>query len=71
MLATTPAATAGGMAVVKAQVPLSEVATYQTQLKSATGGRGSFATSFSHYAPVPPQVQQQVVAAYHPHEPEE
>ncbi|MDB5297359.1 MAG: elongation factor, partial [Phycisphaerales bacterium] len=61
----------GGMAVVKALVPLSEVGQYQTQLKSATGGQGSFATTFSHYAPVPPQVQQQVVAAYHPHEAEE
>jgi elongation factor G len=33
-------------------------------LKSVTGGRGSYSMSFSHYDLVPPNVQQQVVAAY-------
>src|SRR5207237_1659735 len=32
----------GGMAVVKAQAPLAEVMQYQSQLKSVTGGQGSF-----------------------------
>jgi elongation factor G len=57
---------AGGMAQVKAQAPLSEVMQYQSQLKSVTGGQGSFVMEFSHYEPVPPQVQQQVAAAYKP-----
>ncbi|HRK29683.1 MAG TPA: elongation factor G [Tepidisphaeraceae bacterium] len=57
----------GGMAVVKAQAPLAEVMTYQNQLKSVTGGQGSFSMELSHYDPVPPQVQQQLVGAYHPH----
>lgn len=56
----------GGMAVVKAQAPLSEVMQYQSQLKSVTGGQGSFMMELSHYEPVPPQVQQQIVAAYKP-----
>jgi elongation factor G len=60
----------GGMAVVKAQAPLSEVMQYQSQLKSVTGGQGSFAMEFSHYEPVPPQIQQQIVAQYNP-KPEE
>lgn len=56
----------GGMAQVKAQAPLAEVMQYQSQLKSVTGGQGSFVMEFSHYEPVPPQVQQQVVAQYKP-----
>jgi elongation factor G len=39
---------------------------YQSQLKSVTGGQGSFAMELSHYEPVPPQVQQAVVAQYKP-----
>jgi elongation factor G len=57
---------AGGMAQVKAQAPLSEVMQYQSQLKSVTGGQGSFIMEFSHYEPVPPQVQQQVASQYKP-----
>jgi elongation factor G len=61
----------GGMAVVKAQAPLSEVMQYQSQLKSVTGGQGSFAMELSHYEPVPPQVQSQIMAAYKPRAEEE
>jgi elongation factor G len=61
----------GGMAVVKAQAPLSEVMQYQSQLKSVTGGQGSFVMEFSHYEPVPPHVQQQIVAQYKPKEEKE
>ncbi len=57
----------GGMAVVKAEAPLAEVMTYQSQLKSVTGGQGSFSMEFSHYEAVPPQVQQQIAAQYKPH----
>ena len=62
---------AGGMAVVKAQAPLAEVMQYQSQLKSVTGGQGSFAMELSHYEPVPPQVQQQIAAQYKPKAEEE
>jgi elongation factor G len=61
----------GGMAIVKAQAPLSEVMQYQSQLKSVTGGQGSFIMELSHYEPVPPQVQQHVVAQYKPKAEEE
>jgi len=61
----------GGMAIVKAQAPLSEVMQYQSQLKSVTGGQGSFVMEFSHYEPVPPQVQQQIVSQYKPKEEKE
>lgn len=54
----------GGLQVVKAHVPLAEVLRYQTELKSMTGGMGSFSMQYSHLAPVPPNVQQQVVEKY-------
>jgi elongation factor G len=55
---------AGNMVVIKAQVPLSEVTQYNSQLKSVTGGQGSYSMELSHYEPVPPNVQQQVIAQY-------
>jgi elongation factor G len=61
----------GGMAVITAQAPLAEVMQYQSQLKSVTGGQGSFVMELSHYDPVPPQVQQQIVALYKPKAEEE
>ena len=61
----------GGMAQVKATAPLAEVMSYQSQLKSATGGQGSFIMEFSHYEAAPPQVQQQVASQYKPHAEEE
>ncbi len=55
---------AGNFIIIKAQVPLSEVMQYNSQLKSVTGGRGSYSMTFSHYELVPPNVQQQIVAQY-------
>ena len=54
----------GNYIVVKAQVPLAEVTQYNSQLKSVTGGRGSYSMTLSHYEIVPPNVQQQIVAQY-------
>ena len=54
----------GNMLLIKAQVPLSEVTQYNSQLKSVTGGRGSYSMSLSHYEPVPPHTQASIVAAY-------
>ncbi len=59
-----------GMARVTAEAPLSEVMTYQSRLKSVTGGQGSFAMELSHYDVVPPQVQQQLAAEFKPVEEE-
>jgi len=54
----------GNFITIKATVPLSEVTQYNSQLKSVTGGRGSYSMTLSHYEPVPPNVQQQIIAAY-------
>jgi len=55
---------AGNFIVIKAQVPLAEVTQYNSQLKSVTGGRGSYSMTLSHYEVVPPNIQQQIVAAH-------
>jgi elongation factor G len=54
----------GNQICVRAQVPLAEVAGYSSQLKSVTGGQGSYMMEFSHYDVVPPNVQQQIVAQH-------
>jgi elongation factor G len=56
--------TRGGMTVIKAQVPMSEMLTYEQQLTSATGGRGSYHMAYSHYEEVPNHIQSKIVAAY-------
>jgi len=53
----------GNMCVIKAQAPLAEVMQYNSQLRSVTGGQGSYSMELSHYEPVPGNVQQQIVAA--------
>jgi len=55
---------AGNFIVIKAQAPLAEIKQYNSQLKSVTGGRGSYSMTLSHYELVPPNVQQQIIAQY-------
>ena len=59
-------AMSGGMVVVSGQAPLSELGSYQSELKSVTGGAGSYTMALSHYDPVPANVQQQLVAEFRP-----
>lgn len=56
--------TEGPMAMVHALVPLAEIQTYQADLKSMTGGEGSYTVEFDHYDPVPPHIQKAIVAKY-------
>ncbi len=53
-----------GSAAITGRVPLAEVNDYQSRLKSLTGGRGAYTITFSHYAPVPPSLQQQLAAQH-------
>ena len=53
----------GNVAVIRAQAPLAEVVQYNSQLRSVTGGQGSYTMEFSHYDPVPGNIQQQIIAA--------
>jgi elongation factor G len=54
----------GGLQIIRAEAPLAEVLTYASQLKSMTGGQGSFTMEFKSYEPVPPNVQAQIVDKY-------
>jgi elongation factor G len=53
-----------GMLTVIAQAPLSELSSYQSRLNSITGGQGGYTVAFSHYEPVPPNVQHQLASQY-------
>ncbi len=53
----------GGMAVIRAQAPLAEVADFNSRLSSLSQGQGSYAMDLSHYEQVPGNVQQQIIAA--------
>jgi elongation factor G len=51
-----------GSKVVKADVPLSEMFGYVTQLRTLSSGRASSSMEFSHYAEAPKNVADEVVA---------
>ncbi|XZF15597.1 elongation factor G [Chitinophagaceae bacterium MMS25-I14] len=48
--------------VIKAKVPLSEMFGYVTQLRSLSSGRASSTMEFSHYAPAPRNIEEEVIA---------
>ncbi len=52
----------GNAEVIKAKVPLSELFGYVTQLRTNTSGRAVSTMQFSHYAPAPRNIQEEVVA---------
>ena len=52
-----------GGRIVNAEVPMSETQRYSVDLRSMTGGRGSFELEFSHYDPAPPNEVRKIVAA--------
>jgi len=51
-----------GVQVIKAKVPLSEMFGYVTQLRSLTSGRATSTMEFSHYAPAPNNIAEEVIA---------
>lgn len=50
--------------VILAEVPLSEMFGYSTDLRSATQGKAGFSMEFSKYRPVPASVQTQIMNKY-------
>jgi elongation factor G len=54
----------GGAQVVRAQVPLSEMFGYATDLRSSTQGRATYTMQFTHYAEVPASIATEIVARY-------
>jgi len=56
----------GDQALLEAEAPLSEVMSYTSQLKSITGGTGSYEMEYSHDERTPANVQADVVKAFKP-----
>ena len=56
----------GDQSLLEAVAPLSEVMTYTNQLKSISGGTGSYEMEYSHDEPAPANVQADVVKAFKP-----
>jgi elongation factor G len=61
----------GDQAIVQAEAPLAELMNYSSQLKSMSGGAGSYTMEYSHDERTPPNVQQAVIQSYRPHEEED
>ncbi len=55
--------TRGGTQIVRAQVPMAEMLSYQNDLTSMTQGRASFTMEFSHYDFVPQPQAEKVISA--------
>jgi elongation factor G len=51
-----------GAQVIQAQVPLSAMFGYATDVRSATQGRATYTMQFSHYAEVPPAIAEEIVS---------
>lgn len=62
-VAGTEAGLAGQM-TVRALAPLAELLDYQTRLNALTSGQGRYSVMPSHHEPVPPSVQQQLMARF-------
>ncbi|HJP18747.1 MAG TPA: hypothetical protein QF468_08855, partial [Nitrospinota bacterium] len=51
----------GDNQVIKANVPMAEVLKYAPDLRSITGGRGSFSMEFSNYEEVPKHLTDKII----------
>jgi elongation factor G len=56
--------TGAGYQRIKAHIPLAEIFRYATDLRSMTGGRGTFSSTFLHYEECPSHIAQKVIAAH-------
>ena len=56
-----------GMQVIVAEVPQAEMFKYSSELRSMTGGRGSFEMEFNRYDVVPSNVAQKIIAEAEKH----
>jgi elongation factor G len=55
-------ASEGPFQVIKAKIPIAELYKYSTSLRSMTQGRATHHREFSHYEPVPHDIQQRIIS---------
>jgi elongation factor G len=53
---------AGAAVTITANVPLSEMFGYATDMRSATQGRATYTMEFDHYEKAPKSVEEEIVA---------
>ncbi len=54
----------GRMQTIRANVPIAEMFNFSNELRSLTGGRGSYVMEFSHYEEVPGMIARKVAEEY-------
>jgi len=57
----------GKLQALKASVPLSEMFTYASDLRSMTQGKGTYTMRFSHYEQVPAKISMPIITAFAEH----
>jgi elongation factor G len=55
---------ANGLQTITAHVPQAELFTYATELRSLTGGRGTFSATLDHYEEVPSHLAERVISEH-------
>jgi elongation factor G len=53
--------------MIEGQAPLAELQNFAARVKSHTSGAGTFTMEFSHYEPVPPNIQQNLTKSFGGH----
>jgi elongation factor G len=56
--------TQDGFQVISAHIPQSEIFSYATELRSLTGGRGTFSATLDRYDEMPSHLAEKVVAEH-------